>query len=187
MKKLFLTLLTAVFALAACVNKPTAEKAATGVNEYAADEAKADGIQRMQPYHYADTVRMDGHTYVYTIHREASDSLPMVVDDEGTRYADNVYKLTIQADGHSFFDRRFTKSAFASYLSTDFRAKGILDGMMFDETQPALTFAVSVSLPQSDMMEPLLLRIDRQGGIAIQRDERGEADLNATADDEDGV
>ncbi len=187
MKKLFLTLLTAIFVLAACVNKPTTENAATGVNEYAAEGAKADGIQRMQPYNYADTVRIEGHTYVYAIHREASDSLPMVVDDEGTRYADNVYRLTIQADGHPYFDRRFTKGAFASYLSSDFRAKGILDGMMCDETLPAITFAVSVSLPQSDMMEPLLLRIDRQGGIAIQRDERGEADLNTSPDDEDGV
>lgn len=184
MKKLFFALFTSILVLSSCVGKQNAERAATGVNEYAADEVRADGVQRMQVYHYMDTVRADGRNYVYTIHREASDSLPMVVDDEGSRYADNVYTLTIEANGQSFFERRFTKAAFASYLSQDFRTKGILDGMMCDESQPGLCFAVSVSLPQSDMFEPLLLRVDRQGGITIERDERSDANLE---DDEEGV
>ena len=38
-------------------------------------------------------------------------------------------------------------------------------------------------MPQSDMVEPLLLKVDRQGGIAIERDERSDADLDDTNDE----
>jgi len=184
MKQLLFSLLAATLVLAGCKNKTAPETTQTGVNEYANAEEPVDGIQRMQEYNYSDTLRTEGHTYVYTIHREASDSLPQVADEEGTIYADNVYTLSVESDGQSFFNRRFTKQAFASYLSSDFRERGILDGMMCDESQSGLTFAVSVSLPQSDMFEPLLLRIDRQGGIAIERDERSDANLEEQADDE---
>ena len=111
------------------------------------------------------------------------ENLPPVVDDDGTRYADNIYTLSIMAGGQQFFNRSFTKAAFASRLSNEFRQQGILDGMMFDNSLPGLTFAVSVSMPQSDMVEPLLLKVDRQGGIAIERDERSDADLDDTNDE----
>ena len=70
-------------------------------------------------------------------------------------------------------------------LSDDFRKRGLLDGMMLDSSLPGLAFAVSVSMPQSDMVEPLLMRVDHQGGIAIERDERSDADLDDT--DDEGV
>ena len=98
-------------------------------------------------------------------------------DDEGILYADNVYALSILRDNAPFFSHRFTKAAFASHLSADFRQKGLLDGMMCDKSLPGINFAVSVSLPQSDMIEPLLLHIDRSGGIAIERDTRADNDF----------
>jgi len=146
-------------------------------SEYETVGENADILQRMHDYHFEDTLRTGGHNYHYIIDRIASDSLPVVTDDEGHRFADNIYTLTIQRDGQSFLHRRFTKSAFASHLSADFVRKGMLDGMMLDRSLPGLVFAVSVSLPQSDMFEPLLLRIDGSGGIAIERDTRAENDF----------
>ena len=184
MNQHLLSLLLATALLGACGGKATPPVSTAGENDYALENTSPDGIQRMQPYHFSDTVRTDGHTYVYTLHREASDSLPTVSDDEGNRYADNVYTLTISSGDQIAFQRRFTKQTFASYLSAEFLKKGVLDGMMCDKSLPGLRFAVSVSLPQSDMFEPLLMQVDTHGGIVISRDERGEAEFE---DDGDGV
>ena len=170
--------------LVACGGTSKNEGGAVGVNEYDTSLADADGIQRMTAYHFTDTIRVDGRSYVYTIDRVSSDSLPVITDEEGNRYADNSYTLTIQSGGQTVFQRQFTKKTFMSYLTGEFQQRGILDGMMYDSTLPGFRFAVSVSLPQSDMMEPLLMQVDTNGGIVITRDERGEAELE---DDEDGV
>lgn len=184
MKKLFLLMQTAMLITTACTQRQTSQTENADTGEYIAEGEAADGVQRMHEYNFADTVTVDGRQLIYRLHREASDSLPAVVDDEGTRFADNVYTLAIMAGGKEFFHRSFTKAAFASHLSNDFRQHGILDGMMFDPSLSGIAFAVSVSMPQSDMVEPLILRIDRQGGIAIERDERSDADLDDSGDDE---
>ena len=183
MKKLFLFLLTAPAIIAACTQKQASQTESDNTGEYINAAEATDGVQRMHEYNFSDTVVVDGRQYIYKLHREASDSLPTVVDDDGTRSADNIYTLSIMAGGQQFFNRSFTKAAFASRLSNEFRQQGILDGMMFDNSLPGLTFAVSVSMPQSDMVEPLLLKVDRQGGIAIERDERSDADLDDTNDE----
>ena len=174
--------LCAIGLLLSCGSKSTQEQT-TSTTGYDT-EVSSDGIQRMTPYDFSDTIRTDGKTYIYSVHREASDSLPVITDDDGNRYADNVYTLTIRSGEQIVFDRRFTKKTFLSYLSRDFQQRGILDGMMCDKTLPGLRFAVSVSLPQSDMMEPLLMQVDTNGGIVITRDERGDEELE---NDDDGV
>ena len=162
-----LTLLL-LFALSACVGKSNQIQEQTAPSEFEDENAVADGIQRMHPYDFPDTLHTGAHTYIYTIHREADESLPLVEDEEGTCYADNRYTLAIQCDGQTFFNRSFTKATFASYLSKEFLENGLLDGMVF---------AVSVTLPQSDMVEPLLLHVDNGGGISIERDIRSENDF----------
>lgn len=169
--------LSLTLGLTACGGKSPQTAAEATPNEFVQSDDDASAIQRMHDYHFSDTLHADGHIYTYTIDRSASDSLPTVKDDEGITYADNVYSLSILRDRAPFFSRRFTKAAFASYLSADFRQKGLLDGMMCDRSLPGINFAVSVSLPQSDMIEPLLLHIDRNGGIAIERDLRADNDF----------
>lgn len=167
---------TLLFSLAACKGTPAQTETTTG-GEFDTELQEPDGIQRMRSYDFEDTVRVDGRLYSYAIHRESSDSLPVVVDEEGMQYADNYYRLSIERGGQQFFSRRFTKATFASYLSSDFLEKGLLDGMICDRSLPGLCFAVSVTLPQSDMVEPLLLHVDPAGGIAIERDTRSENDF----------
>lgn len=181
--KIKLICMAVVLPLLVACGGTTSTEQTTGANDDDS-ELTADGIQRMAVYNFTDTLRTGGKTYTYTIHREASDSLPVITDEDGNRYADNVYTLTIRSAGQTVFQRRFTKAAFNFYLSREFQKKGILDGMMCDKSLPGLRFAVSVSLPQSDMFEPLLMQVDTNGGIVITRDERGEAELE---DDGDGV
>lgn len=183
MKKNLFAAFVVLLAAGSCVQKSPDNASSASVSEYESSAGADDGIQRMHVYDYADTVVVEGRKYTYSVHREASDSLPVITDDDGLRYADNIYTVTIAADGREFFHRSFTKNAFASSLSSDFRQRGLLDGMMLDRTLPGIAFAVSVSMPQSDMVEPLILHVDRQGGIAIERDERSDADLEDSADD----
>lgn len=184
MKRLLFPIVCSLALLSACRGGQAQQADSDAANQDYESEQFADGIQRLRVYNYSDTLRTSGHTYVYTIHREYSDSLPVVTDDEGNRHADNIYTLTIKSDGKAFFNRRFTKGTFASYLSADMAKKGILDGMMCDTSLPGLRFAICVSFPQSDMFEPLLMQVDANGGISITRDERGD---EAFETDEDGV
>lgn len=165
------------FALSACGGHGSATTESDSVSDYIVDDVNGDGVQRMTVYNYADTVSIGSHSYAYVIHREAVDSLPTVKDEDGIVYADNAYRLTISRDGQPLLDRHFTKRSFASYISAEMKQKGILDGMMQDASLPGLAFAVSVSLPQSDMVEPLLLTVDASGGISIERDLRSENDF----------
>ena len=182
MKKYSLGLAVMLLALASCGGKTKELQHLTGANEYDVEEEAADGIQRMHDYHFSDTLRAGGRVYQYTIDRITSDSLSVVTDDDGRRYADNIYTLTLQSGGTTVFKRQFTKGAFASYLSKEFQQKGILDGMMCDKSLPGMSFAVSVSLPQSDLFEPLILQVDASGGISIRRDERGEVEYEPEGD-----
>ena len=173
MKKYSLGLAVMLLALASCGGKMKDPQHLTGANEYDVEDEAADGIQRMHDYHFSDTLRVD---------RVTSDSLSVVTDDDGRRYADNIYTLTLQSGGTTIFKRQFTKGTFASYLSKEFLQKGILDGMMCDKSLPGMSFAVSVSLPQSDLFEPLILQVDASGGISIRRDERGEVEYEPEGD-----
>ena len=184
MKKLIFYLFAALLTLIACTGKPSTTEQTSTDSEYESDDERGDGIQRMHDYNYSDTVRLEGKAYIYTIHREASDSLPLVTDDDGVRYADNIYTISISRSDGETSRYTFTKRNFMSYLSPEFKRKGILDGMMCDKSLNGLCFAVSVSLPQSDMFEPLLLTIDPRGGMTIERDERSDISLE---DDNDGV
>ena len=163
--------------LSACKGKGVASSEVSTLGEFETEDAKTGGIQRMRVYDYSDTLTVGGHLYEYTIHREADESLPQVMDEEGVSYADNRYTLTLLRDGQPCFNRQFTKANFASYLTPEFRAKGILDGMMCDRSVSGICFAISVTLPQSDMVEPLLLHIDPAGGIVIEKDTRSENDF----------
>lgn len=184
MRKTFSYLVLALVTLTACTGKPSTTEQTISYSEYETDEEKGDGIQRMHEYNYSDTIVVNGKKYVYIIHREPSDSLPVVTDDEGTRYADNIYTLSISRTDGEYTSYTFSKRNFISYLSPQFQRKGILDGMMCDTTLSGLRFAISVSLPQSDMFEPLLLSIDPKGGMSITRDERSDVALE---DNDDGV
>ena len=173
----------AAILLAACGRGSKPAEALVGQGDMEVSDT-ISGIQRMRTYDYSDSIRQGSHLYVYTIHREACDSLPMVTDESGYIFADNIYQLTILKDGQPFVRRRFTKSSFAHLLSADFRKQGILDGFMCDTSQPGLHFAVSVSYPQSDMYEPFLLTFDEQGGMVLERDTRSDIEAEEGSEDE---
>jgi hypothetical protein len=126
----------------------------------------------MQEYTDERDVEWIGKIYHVAIHRHASDSLPMVKDEIGQKYKDNVFTLAVsRKDGSIFFSRSFTKKALNSYLDDDFRNTGIFEGLVFDKVDGDwLVFAASVGHPQTDEYIPLVIRLSRMGDLDIKRD-----------------
>ena len=161
---IYLSLLIPVFC--SCNNK---EGQKEGQNACATEQQTT--VHRMNDYDLTDSVTMGSHLFVYKIHREADDSLKVVVDENGDKFIDNYYDLTIHRDGTNFFRRRFTKLSFGSQLDETFRINGILDGFRFMSAKEGkLTFGVCVSFPESDMSEPFVLTIGPDGSFTLEPD-----------------
>ena len=123
---------------------------------------------------YTDERHVDwiGKKYHVAIHREATDSQPMVKDETGQEFVDNVFTLAVtRSDGTIFFSQTFTKSSVSKYLDDDFRKAGIFEGLVFDKVDGDwLQFAASVGLPQTDEYIPLVIKLSRMGQLEISRD-----------------
>lgn len=156
--------------LAACKNGGQASDSEKNGSTQSKDSVAA--VQRMNKYHYADQVDWNGGKVTYQVDRQVCDSLPVVTDDMGVRYADNVITLTVKRGGQNIFHRTFYKSSFKEYMDHDFYSHAILEGMAFDKVKDgALRFAVSVSYPVSDLYIPLLITIRPDGSYDITKDE----------------
>ena len=157
-----------VAVLAACGGKKKSE------NIIAPRIVKAEpkGPIRMQPYLDEKEVGWIGKKYFVSVSRQPSDSLPMVKDETGQQFVDNVFRLTVsRQDGSVFFSRTFTKAALSQYLDEDFRQTGVFEGLVFDKAEgDNLIFGASVGHPQSDEYIPLVFTLSRMGDLSIRRD-----------------
>jgi hypothetical protein len=128
--------------------------------------------QRMQAYTDKRDVAWIGKTYHVAIHRQAADSLPMVKDETGQKFVDNIISLAVsRSDGSVFYSRLFKKKDFQQYLDADYSKTGILEGFVFDKADgDFLVFAASVSHPQTDEYIPLVVKLSRMGQLLIERD-----------------
>ena len=127
---------------------------------------------RMQDYNQVKDVQWLDRSYQVDIRRMADDSLRMVNDETGQKFVDNRIQLkVIRQDGSVFFSRTFTKADFNDYLDDDYRATGILEGLVFDRVEGLhLIFAGSVSHPQTDEYIPLVITLSNFGDVTISRD-----------------
>ena len=137
------------------------------------EETKTEpSIHRLPEYHFTDSVQVGQRTYVYTLHREAVDSLGSVSDEYGDHYVNTFYTLDIKRGGSQFYSKRFTKQTLAGKLPADFMKNGILDGFRFFRVDDGkLVFSLCVSYPDSDLSSPFLLTIGPDGSSTITKDE----------------
>lgn len=132
----------------------------------------AGEIQEMRDYHYSARVECKNLQYAYDIVREVNDSLPVVTDENGERFADNYIRLRVNKNDRQIFNKVFTKASFSEFLNEDFKAHSILEGMAFDRVvDNGLRFAVSISYPLSDIYIPLLVTVSPEGSYQITKDE----------------
>ena len=127
---------------------------------------------RMQEYNQTTETSLGGSEMTCFVHRTP-----------GQAYFDNAIELKItRGDGSVFFQKRFTKASFNSFLDDDYRRTGILEGLVFDKAEGGvLRFAASVSHPNTDEYIPILVKIDRKGNMAMERD----VNLDTTSNDDD--
>ena len=127
---------------------------------------------RMQNYQDERGIDWIGRQYHVAIMRHATDSLPLVTDETGQKFVDNVFSLVIKRqDGSVFFKRSFTKASVAKLLDENFRKNGIFEGLVFDRVDGDwLVFAASVGLPQTDEYIPLVIKLSRMSKLEILRD-----------------
>ncbi len=127
---------------------------------------------RMQPYLDEKKVAWIGKTYTVSVSRQPSDSLPMVKDENGQKFVDNVFRLIVsRPDGSVFFSRTFTKKSLTQCLDDEFNKTGVFEGLVFDKAEgDYLLFGASVGHPQSDEYIPLVFRLSRMGELVIKRD-----------------
>lgn len=138
---------------------------------------------RMQEYNQTTETKLVGSELTCFIHRAPDDSLSKVKDETGQEYFDNTIELKItRGNGSIFFQKIFTKASFDSLLDNDYRTTGILEGLVFDKAEGGmLRFAASVSHPNTDEYIPILIKIDRNGNMAMERD----VNLDTTSDEDE--
>ena len=168
-KSLFMVIATGVLlSLVACSEK----KKSTDIITQRVETVKPQGPERMQEYNDSRDVAWIGKQYKVNVHRQPGDSLPMVKDETGQKYVDNIISVSVmRADGSKFYSHQFTKADFLQYLDDDYRKTGILEGLVFDKVDGDwLDFAASVCHPHTDEYIPLVVRLSRMGELTIQRD-----------------
>jgi hypothetical protein len=176
-----------VFVIAACSQK----KKSDDIIAEKIEQPKAQGPVRLQPYTDSRDVQWIGRTYHIAINRQPSDSLPMVKDEIGQQFVDNVISLEVsRGDGSVFYSHTFTKKDFDRYLDNDYRNTGILEGLVYDKMEGNhLFFAASVGHPQTDEYIPMVVTVSNLGDVGIKLDNlldtTGEEREGDTADDED--
>lgn len=186
---IFLMALVACVLLSACGEK----KKSDNIIAPRVVEAVPQEPVKMQEYTDERSVDWLGKNYHVAIHRHASDSLPMVKDETGQEFVDNVFSLAVsRADGSIFFSRTFTKKDVVNYIDENYRKAGVFEGLVFDRVDgDYLILAASVGLPQTDEYIPLVIRLSRMGQISIQRDTQMDTSSpsqdNQKEDDDDGV
>lgn len=135
---------------------------------------KPKGTQEMAAAQWSRTIDWLNAKYQIKIERKPDKSLPLAKDDSGQSYYDNTIHLTItRQDGTTFLDRVFHKEDMKQYVPKANYDNGALLGLVFDKVEGGLLcFGTSVGSPDpmSDEYVPMILKIDRQGGITISKD-----------------
>lgn len=153
-------------------------------------EAKTEAeniLHRLPTLHVEDTVKSGSNVYALMINREACDSLGIVTDEMGYRFADNLLKISVKKNGAVLFARTFKKTDFLHLLDAEFAKHSILDGCRFLQVHEGMvTFSLAVSYPDSDMSRPFKLNIGPDGSYMIVKNDDLEEEYNPEGSN-DGV
>ncbi len=193
MKRYLLILLAAAAMVTACQEK----KQSTVIIAPKPEAPKPSGPVEMQDMNAQNDVEWIGKTYKVVVSRKVDRELPMVEVEQGKKAYDNRINLRIlRPDGSEFFNRDFTKQAFASCLDEPTKKNGVLLGIVLDRADgDNLIFAASVGSPDvlSDEFIPMVLTVTRMGDVSIKRDTTMDTsngqdqDDDEEAEEDDGV
>lgn len=182
MKKQLISLLMFSLVLCAC-NKKTQSAESTATSEKPKTEAE-NILHRLPTLHVEDTVKSGSNVYALMINREACDSLGIVTDEMGYRFADNLLKISVKKNGSVLFARTFKKKDFMHLLDAEFAKHSILDGCRFLQVHEGMvSFSLAVSYPDSDMSRPFKLNIGPDGSYMIVKNDDMEEEYETEGND----
>ncbi len=182
MKKQLISLLMFSLVLCACNKKTQSTESAT-TNEKPKTEAE-NILHRLPTLHVEDTVKSGSNVYALMINREACDSLGIVTDEMGYRFADNLLKISVKKNGSVLFARTFKKKDFMHLLDAEFAKHSILDGCRFLQVHEGMvSFSLAVSYPDSDMSRPFKLNIGPDGSYMIVKNDDMEEEYETEGND----
>lgn len=169
MKKLiYLLFIVATMFMVACGSKSGSVK--SDIEVVNPDSMDAHGLQRMQTSKAEMDISFKGKKYLSVVSRMPDEELPHVSNEMGDVYVDNKITLRLTKDGQNVFEKTFTKRDFVAVVDSDFLAKSVLEGIVFDKTTPqGFVYAASVCYPQTDLYVPMSITISPDGKMSIAK------------------
>lgn len=145
--------------------------------------AKAQNVPtKMSEYERTENVEWDGGTYKITVRRSVSDR--QFSDENGRKYYDNRFTLTIlRPDGSEFVRRELTKESYSGLVDNAYLDKSTALGLAFLEVKGGkLVFLASVGSPDelSDDLIPISISVSRDGSFSMK-----ESDNNGDSSEEE--
>lgn len=167
---IYLTMCILLASMMSCSSASKKEKDGTMIVNQ--DSVTDKGLQCMQRSEAKASFEYKGKKYESLVVRRPDETLPVVTNEQGERYADNRIRLRLTCEGKTLVDKEFTKEDFAGQVDAKFLKHAILEGMVYDKTSSAgILYAASVCYPQTDLYMPLRLTITANGNISIVREE----------------
>ena len=170
--QLLLIAVVAAFAFSACGE----EKSTNDIIAKQPVPKAPSGPVKMQDSKYMENVKWDGKDCSVSIMRHADTSLPVITDDTGAKYYDNVIDVAIiTGGGQPIFKKTFNKQDFASQVTEKYLERSALLGIVFDHIEGNhIVFAASVGHPDvlSDDQVPMLITVSQSGQMSLSKDTR---------------
>lgn len=165
-----------IFLLTACSGKKVNSKTSVQERVFQLKTDTTTGFTRMQPSSSMGDVVCKGEKYHYEVERIPCDSLPMIKDEQGNVFVDNLVRLTItRNENKKIISKVFTKKTFMNEVPSIFMKDAILEGFVFYEERTSdtdgLVFAASVCMPQTDLFYPLIVTVSLDGEVRIESDD----------------
>lgn len=191
----YLYITATMLILASCNNKPQSDQNSDNSWNPPTDSNEIIDLGVMERN---DTITIRGKKINWSFRFAPVDSLPIIVNPDGSRYHDNDVQLTIRRDSTIILRRRFTKQSFASMVPKGDLNNSALVGFCYNlnhtDDHSCLRFIATVGDPDetSGIYYPIEIRIDPDGSYSLHHVEDFETEspfegMNEDPSDDIGV
>lgn len=138
------------------------------------------GISTLRDYTIKDTITINGRTYRYTCSLEHVDTMPTLINTQGSEYKESRVVVDVRRDSTVVFKKAFYKKDFPDIVPKELSAVSTVVGINYNflkkDDHSALHFIITVGDPDetSDMSLPIELTITPDGSSSLKKAENME-------------
>lgn len=170
-KLLFYIFILGVTAFAvSCGNNSKQVDEAEVLDEWPEPEPVA-GVQIFGNGSDSCTFKMGDKQYLAKVSR-ITEGRDTVYTDDGNKYIDNAYKLTVLSGGSTLMNYTFTKSDFRAYIDSKYidLSKSVISALVYVPSEDTnATFYATVEMPGMSKEMTIKISMDKTGGISMCR------------------